>query len=174
MKKRRTPINKILLAADGSEQAMEAVRYVAEMFPSDRTNIVLFHVQNELPELYRDLEQNPLYRSKMPPIRKWASEQQKMVDVFMDKASGILHEAGYSADDVAVVIRPKRVSIVRDILKETHHDEYSAVVVGRTGISKVKDLFIDSVAIKLVGKNKTHPAHHCRRPTGFPQNSHGL
>ena len=154
MKKRRTRINTILLAVDGSDQAMEAVRYVTEVFPPE---VVLFHVQNELPGLYRDLEQNSLYRSKMPTIRKWASEQQKMVKVFMDKASGLLSAAGFADADVEVVIRKKQVSIVRDIHKETQHNEYSAVVVGRTGMSKAKDLFIDSVATKLVGNIKHIP-----------------
>jgi nucleotide-binding universal stress UspA family protein len=50
---------------------------------------------------------------------------------------------------VAVKAQPLKSGIVRDILDESHQD-YSALVVGRTGVSKIDEIRMGSVASKLV------------------------
>lgn len=49
---------KILLAIDGSEQFFTAVRYISRVF-SKQTEVVLFHVEAEVPEAFRDLAVDP-------------------------------------------------------------------------------------------------------------------
>nr|NIR15706.1 universal stress protein [Desulfobacterales bacterium] len=47
---------KILLAVDGSDQALDAVRYVSQLFPPNRVEAVLFHVMSKIPESFWDIE----------------------------------------------------------------------------------------------------------------------
>ena len=50
---------KILLAVDGSNQSLEAVRYVSENFSPQEIKVVLLHVLSKKPEVFYDLEKVP-------------------------------------------------------------------------------------------------------------------
>ena len=54
---------KVLLAVDGSEDALCAVRYVSNLAPFHKMKIVLFNVFSSIPESYRDLAKDPLFCS---------------------------------------------------------------------------------------------------------------
>lgn len=54
--------NNILIAADGSEHSFEAVRYVGQMLPAERTRVTLFRVVVRIPEAFWDLESNPTFK----------------------------------------------------------------------------------------------------------------
>ena len=51
---------KILLAIDGSDYALGAVRYVTNTLPPRNTEVVLFHDHNKIPESYWNLERKAL------------------------------------------------------------------------------------------------------------------
>ena len=42
--------SKVLIAVDGSDRSLEAVRYAAGLVSSETTEVVLFHVMNRRPE----------------------------------------------------------------------------------------------------------------------------
>ena len=48
--------NQILVALDGSDNALEAVRYVSKITSFRKMQAVLFHVYTKLPGFYRDRE----------------------------------------------------------------------------------------------------------------------
>lgn len=149
-------MRRILLAVDGSDQALEAVRYVGGMIPPSGTQIVLFHVGTEYPEVFWDMDRNPLYRSKMPKVMEWLADHQLTIGEFKEKAIKILTDAGFSQEGVIVKTQAKKTSLVRDIVQESYQG-YSAVVLGRTGTSRLKDLLVGSIAAKLVRKIKHIP-----------------
>lgn len=149
-------LRRILLAVDASDQALEAVRYVGGMVPPDSTQIVLFHVGTEYPEVFWDMDRNPLYRSKMPKVMGWLADHQLAIGELKEKALKILTNAGFPEDAVLVKTQAKKTSLVRDIVQESYQD-YSAVVLGRSGTSRLKDLLIGSIAAKLVRKIKHIP-----------------
>jgi len=149
-------LRKILLAVNESDQALEAVRYVAGMVPPDSTQIVLFHVGTEYPEVFWDMDRNPLYRSKMPKVMGWLADRQLVIGEFKEKAVKILTDAGFPEDAVQVKTQTKKTSLVRDIVQESYQN-FSAVVLGRTGTSRLKDLLIGSLAAKLVNRIKHIP-----------------
>ena len=148
--------NRILLAVDGSPQAMEAVRYVSYLFPSERTHVVLYNIGYETTKLYSDLDANPLYRSKINDIKKWMAEDRISMGSFMETAEKTLYAAGYSKDSVEVKVQQKGLGIVDDIIRETYNP-YNAIVVGRTGTSRFKDALMKSVAFHIVSKIKHIP-----------------
>jgi nucleotide-binding universal stress UspA family protein len=139
-----------LLALDGSDQSLEAARYVSEVFLPKGLNLVLFHVASKIPESYWDIEKNPTFRHQLAPIAAWATQEETRIQEFMEKARQIFIDRGVPEDSVDIKIREKEVGIARDILHEAQRN-YDAVVVGRWGVSKLKDLVWGSIANKLVG-----------------------
>lgn len=142
---------KILVAIDGSDQSLDAVRYVGGMTSPARTTVVLFHVNTELPESFMDLRKEKAFRSQAIEISSWAIQIKKNISDFMDNARTLLIEAGFAGSNVKIKMNSKSVGIARDILRESHNN-YSALVVGRSGVSKLKDILMGSVANKLIGK----------------------
>lgn len=143
--------NKILLAVDGSDQALDAVRYVSQVLPHQRTKVVLFHVKIEAPESFLDLGKTKEFGAKATAVRAWMAGRESVMKKFLGKAQKMLVNAGFPSAAVTVKAQSKKKGIARDILRESLKD-FGAVVVGRTGTSKVKDFVIGSVANKLIGK----------------------
>ncbi len=142
---------KILAAMDGSSQAMDAVGYISRIFPAQNTQVVLIHVSAEVPESFLDLRRDPGFRSHALYISDWAAQMKNNIEEFMGGAKKILTDAGFPSGAVNIKIRSKKVGIARDILKESY-EGYDLVVAGRTGVSRIKDVMMGSVANKLVGR----------------------
>ena len=147
---------KILVAVDGSEQALNAIRYVACIMDPLSTVVVLFNIENEMPQWVREFEDSPFNRAKTASVKQWAMSRKKIIKDFFSEAINILRDSGFTEDNIKPVIRSKKVSIAQDILDESK-DDYSAVVMGRSGISKLKDMLFDSFAQNLIGKIKDIP-----------------
>lgn len=141
---------RILLAVDGSDQAFEAVRYVSQLFPPNRLEVVLFHVTSKIPESFWDIEKNPTFRHQLAPVAAWATQQQTAIQEFMEKSRQLFVEQGVPEEAVSIKSQERQVGIARDITHEAQKD-YDSVVVGRWGVSKLKDLVWGSIANKLVG-----------------------
>ncbi|NOQ42958.1 MAG: hypothetical protein GQ560_00700 [Dehalococcoidia bacterium] len=141
---------KVLLAVDGSDQAFEAVRYVSQLFPTNQVNVVLFHVMSKIPESFWDIEKNPAFRHKLAPVAAWAMQQQTAIQEFMERSRQLFVEQGVPEEAVSIKSQERQVGIARDIAREAQKD-YDSVVIGRWGVSKLKDLVWGSIANKLVG-----------------------
>jgi len=141
---------RILLAVDGSDQAFEAVRYVSQLFPPNRLEVVLFHVTSKIPESFWDIEKNPTFRHQLAPVAAWAMQQQTAIQEFMERSRQLFVDRGVPEGAVSVKSQERQVGIARDIAREAQKD-YDSVVVGRWGVSKLKDLVWGSIANKLVG-----------------------
>ena len=141
---------KILLAVDGSDQAFEAVRYVTQLFPPNRIEVVLYHVMSKIPESFWDIKKNPAFRHQLAPVAAWATQQQTAIQEFMERSQQLFLDQGVPEEAVSVKIQERQTGIARDIAREAL-DNYDAVVVGRWGVSKLKDLVWGSIAGKLVG-----------------------
>jgi nucleotide-binding universal stress UspA family protein len=142
---------KILVAVDGSEHALHAVRYTAKTVPADAVDIVLFHIVTKVPESFFDLQSEPVYHYRIADIREWEARQEEMLRDFMAQACEVLYAAGVPRDSVKINIQERRVGIARDIIAESQRG-YHTVVVGRRGLSELKDFVLGSIATKLVEK----------------------
>lgn len=143
--------NSILLAVDGSDQALEAVRYVGNLLPPKQAKITLFHVLDRIPHSYWDLEANPGLRHKVIGVHAWEFQQKKLIQGFMERANQLLRGAGHPKDSILTLLQERQVGIARDIIIEAKKG-YDAVVMGRRGMSPVKDLLFGSTANKLVSR----------------------
>jgi nucleotide-binding universal stress UspA family protein len=142
---------KLLLAVDGSEDALCAVRYVSNLAPFHKMKMVLFNVFSGIPESYRDLAKDPQFARSAREVEAWEMQKRKVIQEYMDKAQQILLRSGFLKDAVTINIHNRKKGIARDIIQEAK-DNYSCVVVGRKGMSTYKEIVVGSVATKIIEK----------------------
>jgi nucleotide-binding universal stress UspA family protein len=147
---------KMLVALDGSAGAYEAVKYICGIPALQALDIRLFSVFTRIPERYWDLTMQPLLGDRMRDIRAWEVQNEKAIEGHLAKAKQRLVHEGFSEDRVKICVKEKQVGVARDILRETS-EGYMAVVVGRRGMSKLKDLVMGSIASKLLEKVSFKP-----------------
>ena len=148
--------DRIFLALDGSDRAFETVKYVSKIVPFQKMKVVLFTVYDKIPESYWDLERQPLFGSTAHSIRAWEIGRERTLSEYMYKTKEHLLASGFPDEAVSVKIHKREKGIARDIIKEAEKG-YTAVVVGRKGMSKVKTLVLGSVATKLVERISFEP-----------------
>lgn len=141
---------KILLAVDASNNALEAIRYTSKAALFQDMEAVLFSVYSKTPEYYWDLEMHSQSDHQMiQEIKALEMKQEKTLQEFMQKAKQILVDAKFPEKALTVNIHARETGIARDIVKEAQRG-YSAVVIGRKGLSELKDLVLGSVSAKLL------------------------
>jgi len=140
---------KILIAFDGSFHAHESVRYVAAVPAFRQMEIVLFNVFQKIPDCYYDLEMATPLASRIKEIHAWEAEEENNIKEALEQARQSLLDAGVPGDHVRIVRRERQKGIARDIAAESKQG-YAAVVVGRKGVSRVRDLVMGSVSAKLL------------------------
>ncbi len=140
---------RILVAVDWSDQSLETVRYVSRILPSNRAEVVLFHVSSRVPASYWDSQKEPAFRYDIINVSEWERGQESIIRQFMDKSRRVLLEAGLPDDAIVVSVKERKAEIARDIMEESRYG-YDAIVVGRTGVSLLKDMVLGSIANKLI------------------------
>ena len=141
---------KVLLAVDGSDRSLDAVRYSSKMLNPEKTSVVLFHVMRRIDQAFWDMGINPMSRRQMAGIRAWERTQIGKAQAFMERAQNILMREGFPQESVMVNIKDRKEGIARDIIIESKKGGYDAVISGRRGRGKMKGLVLGSVANKLV------------------------
>lgn len=144
-------VRRVLVAVDGSEWTDRIVDYLCKVFPSKGTEVVLFHVANPLPEVLWDFQQNPLARYRMQEVRAYLEAYREKVVKKLEENREKLVNSGFSGDLVKVKTEVRQVGVARDIIFEAQKG-YDALVIGRRGESRLKELIMGSVATKIIGR----------------------
>jgi nucleotide-binding universal stress UspA family protein len=142
---------KILVPLDGSDRAMNTVRYIAKIDPFLPMHIVLFHIFSSVPEGYWDLEKDPRSTSTVRQVKSWEVEQRKRIKQFMVMAEQYLLKAGFPSARINIKIQNRKKGIARDIIREARNG-YEAVVTRRRGMTGLRGIVLGSVATKLIEK----------------------
>jgi nucleotide-binding universal stress UspA family protein len=136
----------ILLAVDGSDDAYKAVQYVAGFAVNTRAEVALCHIVRQM-----NLEVGP----SLVPVHEELEEQlrqhaliqiQKMFNIYRE----CLAEAGMETDHMVTRCRFGSISRAADILMEAREGGYGTIVLGRRGISKVREFLIGRVTNKVL------------------------
>jgi nucleotide-binding universal stress UspA family protein len=142
---------KILVPLDGSDRAMNTVRYIAKIEPFLHMHIVLFHVFSSVPEGYWDLEKDPRSTSAVRQVKPWEVEQKKRIQQNMRMAEQYLLKAGFPSACIKLQIQRRKKGIARDLIQEARNG-YEAVVTRRRGMTGLRGIVLGSVATKLIEK----------------------
>jgi len=141
--------DRILFAVDGSDHSLQTVRYASSILDPKRYQMVLLHVMTKVPESFIDFEKIPAYKYRLVNVDAWEQQHENIIRDFMEKARNILAEAGFGDDAITVRTDDRKVGIARDIAAESRNG-YKAVVVGRKGMSELKDFMLGSIANKIM------------------------
>jgi nucleotide-binding universal stress UspA family protein len=143
--------NKILLALDNSNNSLKAVKYVADnVMPT--AMVTMFSV---LPDPTAACELDgpslaPIFKQNIKTFCTIEDAKKAAVEGFMEEAQKTLVKAGFPSKNVAIRIRKKKVGIARDILKEVERGKYDTIVIGRRGLSGIKQYVFGSVSNKVL------------------------
>jgi nucleotide-binding universal stress UspA family protein len=140
---------KILLAIDDSENARRAVEFVANFFTPDN-KITLFNVIPDTAALcaMNSPELTPYFTSQQSSFCLLEEKKKKLVNEAMQKAKRILLDANFKEKNITIKSEMKKKGVARDIIKEAKSD-YNAIVMGKKGLSGIKDFILGSVSQKV-------------------------
>ena len=141
---------KILMAFDDSENSMRAVEYIARTFNLDN-RVTLFNVLPDTAALcdMNSPELTAYFKSQQMTFCALEDQKKKLVEEALGRAKTILVEAGFEADRIDLKAVPKKKGIAQDIILEAGSG-YDLLVMGRRGLSGVKDFFFGSISQKVL------------------------
>ena len=142
---------KILLALDESKSSLKAIRYVVETMKCEMEITLLSILPDATAACGLDSPSLvPLFRENREAFCSIEDAKREHVQTFMNQARDALVAAGFSPKSVKVKIRKKKKGIAQDIMKEARDGGYDTIVVGRRGLSGIKEFFMGSVSNKVV------------------------
>lgn len=148
--------NRILVTLDGSARAARTIEYLRNFTPFRSREVVLMNITTPVPETYYDLKNNSFGR-EMARVKAWEMGQQATMESFLQDARMQLVAAGYAAEAVHTLMKPRKKGIARDIIAESGQG-YEALVIRRRGSdNSLLAVNLGGVAAKLVDKADAVP-----------------
>ena len=140
---------KILVAMDDSENARRAVEFVANFFTPEN-KIMLFNVIQDTAALcaMSSPELTPYFTSQQSSFCLLEKKKKKLVDEAMQKAKRILLDAKFEEKNITIKSEIKKRGVARDIIIEAKSG-YNVIVMGKRGLSGIKDFILGSVSQKV-------------------------
>ena len=149
-------MKKILLALDCSDHSEKAASYVTEVVPHlPGCEIVLFTTLSGIP-----------YGSQRAPVAEAEGDTPEThgdedhdreiaeARTFQAAVAKRLEEAGFPMERVERVLIPERRGVAQDIADAAEEYGCSTIVVGRRGLSKVRELLGGSVSQGILQKSR--------------------
>ena len=146
--------NRVLIAVDDSDNAMRAVKFVANHFTGD-SKITLFNVIQDFSVLcgMNSPELTPYFLSQEKTFCSLEDAKKELVNTALINAKKKLIGAGFDEKNITIKTGGKKIGIAGDIVKEAE-DGYDIVAIGRRGLSGIKDFFLGSVSQKVLNRVK--------------------
>lgn len=146
---------KIIIGVDFSEGAMRAVEHVAQTFSKGFSlkNICLFHairgISPERGKITRAFAPLELQQPQMKITGEVRQLKEKMQSVF-EKAQSILESSGIPANIITTKIVCGVSSRALSIVEYARQENFGTVVLGRRGLSRLKEFFMGRVSTKVI------------------------
>jgi nucleotide-binding universal stress UspA family protein len=137
---------KMLLAVDDSENSLKAVAYVAGFAGGSDAEVALLHVWRR-PGLEFDPPLGRIHEEMEDDLtQRLRDEIRKM----FDSHRVCLETAGVAPERIRTRCRVAGISRAGDILAEAREGGYGTIIMGRRGISKVRELVMGRVTSKVL------------------------
>jgi nucleotide-binding universal stress UspA family protein len=142
--------NRLLVAFDDSENAMRAVEFIAKYFTKNH-KITLFNVLPDSAVLcaMNSPELTPYFLSQKSSFCILEDKKKELVNEAMQKAEQKLVTAGFDKKNITLKIERKKIGIARDLIAEAQTG-YDVIILGRRGLSGIKEFLIGSVSQKVL------------------------
>ena len=145
---------KILVAFDDSENAMRAVEFITKSFTTDH-RITLFSVILDTATIC-DMDNpslTPYFMAQKGAFCSVEDQKKTLVNEDLQKAKELLIKAGFEEEHIVIKVETKKKGVARGIIDEAASG-YDAVVMGRRGLSGLKEFFLGSVSQKVLQSAK--------------------
>ena len=145
---------KILVAMDDSENAMRSISYLAENF-TPNCRITLLSIVQDTASIceMNSPELTPYFKTQQANFCVLEDKKKELITAASEKAKQILMDAGFSEGNIEIKVNAKKRGVARDIIDESKLG-YDLLVIGRRGISGVKEFFLGSVSQKVFNLSK--------------------
>ena len=141
---------KILVAIDDSENAMRAVEFITKSFTPDH-RITLFSVFLDTATIC-DMENpslTPYFMAQKGAFCLVEDQKRTLINEALQKAKELLIKAGFEEEHIDIKMETKKKGVARGIIDEAGSG-YDAIVMGRRGLSGIKEFFLGSVSQKVL------------------------
>ena len=141
---------KILVAFDDSENAIRAVEFLANTFTTEH-RITLFSVLQDSAALcdMNSPELTPYFKEQQHSFCTLEEKKKSLLSSALEQAKDILVKAGFSDENIDMKLDFKAKGVARDIVNEAING-YDLVILGRRGISGIREFFFGSVSQKVL------------------------
>lgn len=141
----------ILVAFDESENAMRAVKYIADSYTPEN-KVTLFSVIPDAAVLCEmsTVPLNPYFLTHQQTFfREMEKQKRKVLDKALKQAKELLLKAGFEEKNITVKIEIEENGVASNIVKEAGSG-YDIIVLGRRGLSSIKEFLLGSVSQKVL------------------------
>lgn len=144
----RIEASKLLLAVDASENSHKAVHYLGSFAKHTSAEITLYHVVRQI---------SPTYATNLIPRnerreRKWLTKITRDTESMLSEYAERLEKAGVSPSRIDTKYTLESSSRSADILREARAGNYGTIVLGRRGLSRVRQFIIGRVTSKVLSQ----------------------
>ena len=145
---------RILVAIDDSENAMRAVEVFSKSFTPEH-KVTLFSVIPDTAAVcdMHSPELHPLFLSQRDAFCSIEDRKRDLAEQAIARAKAILLEAGFEEKNITAKVETRKKGVARDIINEARSG-YSTIVLGRRGLSGIKEFFLGSVSQKVAQSAK--------------------
>ncbi|MBW1835417.1 MAG: universal stress protein [Deltaproteobacteria bacterium] len=137
---------KVLIGVDSSENALRAVEHAGFMLSGTDCQVTIFHTIRSIGR-FIPLE----VLNEVPEIEElWRNKAGQEITSYIEASKAILLEAGLAEDQISISVVDGSRSAANDIFDEANAGDYGTIVIGRRGISMIKEFFMGSVSSKVL------------------------
>jgi len=137
---------KALVFFDNAENGFRAVNHASFMLSGTGCQITLFHpiwhlrrfVPSEVLDEISGLEE------------VWRERALRYMEPNIQKAKEIFQQAGFHEKQINVKVIEGSENAANDILKETRNDDFGMIILGRRGVSAVREFFLEYSVSKIM------------------------
>jgi nucleotide-binding universal stress UspA family protein len=149
-------LHNVLIAVDGSRNSRRAVEYAGRLFaPNPEARLVLFQILSAISRMNLDKKEIKTIdarKAERPDLAGlyWRAEDEEEMNNFFAEAKDLLVKAGVKPEQIRSKFGVKKAEIADGILEEAELGNYDTLILGRRGVSRVREVFSGSVSTKVV------------------------
>jgi len=148
-------VKRILLATDGSENALGASKYLADLYKgTSDVEVTVLHISPPVPPIYREEGHDPQIRKV---YATWKRKKEQEAKRYIEESAEILLRGGFKRSRINGRHVHQIVGVARDIIREADAGNYDACLIGKKGMGWFDDMFLGSITSKLLEISENHP-----------------
>ncbi|MBU4052734.1 MAG: universal stress protein [Proteobacteria bacterium] len=136
----------VLVAVDSSENALRAVDHAGFMISGTNARVTLFHVIKTLGGFFP----SEVLKEAGDLEEVWRKKAGAQITPYLEKSKAMLVKAGIPEDRISIKVVEGSQSPANDIIQEAKTASFGTIVLGRRGISMLKELLMGSVTNRVL------------------------